>query len=303
MECLSDKVGLRVCGFVGDIYIDDLPEINLKKAAKITDEIPKASDFLKRTIEEAARVVGDDMATGINDLFQFNSVLSTKIINYFTDDCEVAIPSSTIDITNGSCDEYGSIRVNYVIVKPCQDTDGEITITGACGVDTYAYSALDGCETKIIIDKVYSQDFTIANAGDLGTEYFYTTKGSNCNDCGSCSNCGCCAGVTGDEHSGMQVKISCICDKEKFVCTYADEMKYLVRNYAAQLIFRESLSSDRLNALQVWNDEKVKADLVKFELEYITKKISVLETIRVSLLRENSECIDCVGLSYTISLP
>jgi len=68
MECLANKIGLRICGRDGEIFIDDLPEVSLKRASEITSQDKKGSDFLFRIIDHAADVVSHEFATGM-DLF------------------------------------------------------------------------------------------------------------------------------------------------------------------------------------------------------------------------------------------
>jgi len=295
MECLANKIGLRICGRDGEIFIDDLPEVSLKRASEITSQDKKGSDFLFRIIDHAADVVSHEFATGM-DLFLFGTVLQNDVYGFFNTTAITPVGTSTF--TPYLCEKYTVLRVNSISVKPVGATIGTITITHDCGADVFTYNA--DCLTKIAINTTYTGVINITHTADA-TVYSSTT--CNCGYDQSCDSCCGCVRKSGDNTLGLQIDISCICDKEKFICAYATELRYLVAYRTAILFMVESLNSDRMTPFILWGKTVAASNIERLEKKEVEEKDRVLLSIRTALLKEGSECIECTGLSYKISEP
>jgi hypothetical protein len=302
--CFDGIVGMRnVCGgSTAKYYLDEIG-ISLKTAAKTVDsKYVKGSDLVNAKIAQAWRDTLNDVVLGG---FEFKKVVCEKTYGRRNHEGSTLVNGTgSVMLTRVGYQDQTSIYIGSIDVE----NDGQYTITVSDGFDTFTATtdtdtvnvrkAFNGKTITVTIDylEVYS-----GQLGELSSE---------CN----CAGCGVYA--TGDQNYGMRFDVQQICDKEAYLCRYAELLGEAVMYKAGALLLKELMDTDRVNDFTIMKEGNLLVNMAYLDsslnmFQYEESKPVTDGKYQQVMARLNREivapkkscCVVCKGGSYSISLP
>lgn len=296
-----------------NLFINDLPGITLRSAAKITsEELQTGSALLKHSINMAIKHVYDEFSQQLQPYFNTNSIVEARQIDTFGNEI---IPMAAIErglVIKRWRSELANIYVHEVYIKAKQSGNITLNIYDGCDITTKTIAVVADCITKARIDyKAKEEEIKILfdqSAFDVYGCSLINNLGYNDCRCGSWANKG--LFVTGWNGSAEQAKCfgvgvyaSVKCDFENIFCALLDQL-YFVLWYKAGIVFlNELLYSDRVNAVTMFTKERAKELIENFDQQYKSKYNQAILNAKTFINSTKGECIACNGTKYSQLTP
>lgn len=296
-----------------NLFINDLPGITLRTAAKITsEEYQSGQALLKHSIDMAVKHVYNEFTQQLQPYFNSNSIVEARQIDVFGSEI---IPAAALDrgiIIKRWRSELANIFIHEIYIKAKQSGNISVKIIDGCETTTKTIAVVADCVTKARIDyKATEEEVKIVfdqTSFDVYGCSIVNNYGFNDCRCGSWASKG--LFVTGWNGSaeqskcfGLGVYASVKCDFENIFCALLDQL-YFVLWYKAGIIFlQELLYSDRVNAVTMFTKERAKELIEGFNEEYKIKYNQAVLNAKLFISGTKGECIACNGTKITQLTP
>lgn len=316
MTCLEEILcGTRVIIGIKDfdgclkpesnLFINDLPGITLKTAAKVaSEEQQSGSKLLKHSVDMAIRHVYDEFKEKLKPYFDTYSIVEIRQIDVFSADTIAPAALERGLVIKRWRSELAKIHIHDLVLKT--KTTGAITIKliDGCTEKTYAVDGVADCIVKKRIDyKAESEEVRIVfdqTAVEVYTCAVHNNLGYNDCRCGSWSGKG--LFVTGWNGTaeqgkcfGLGVTASIKCDFENVFCLMLEYL-YMAIWYKAGVIFlQDLLQSDRINSVTLFTKERAKEQLEEWQKNYDKKYDAAIQNATLFIKSTKGECIACNG--------
>lgn len=296
-----------------DLFMNDLPGISLKTAAKITsEEYHTGAEIMKKCINIAVKKVFKDFEEAIAPEFNFNAVIQTRQIDIFNSTVIPLAASERGLILKRWRSELSKIYIEEVYVKSTASGVGEVkiydgaTLAKTISVDLVANEVLtvpvrlsfDQEQVKVVMDDtnfpVYSgslNNFLVNGrpescyaCGQRGQSHFFINGWNG----------------TGEESKmyGIGIKASVRCFEETIICSVLPRMYFLIWYAAGVEFLKERVYSERLNNITIFNKEKAKELLDEYQIEYSNTYKTFTKSIFKYLKSTKGECLTCNPTIY-----
>lgn len=296
-----------------NLFINDLPGITLRSAAKITsEELQTGQQLLRHSINMAVKHVYDEFSQQLQPHFNSNSIVEARQIDTFGTE---VIPMAALErglIIKRWRSELANIYIHEIYLKAKQSGNITLNIYDGCETTTKTIAVVADCITKARIDyKAKEEEIKILfdqSAFDVYGCNIVNNHGFNDCRCGSWASKG--LFVTGwngtAEQSkcfGLGVYASVKCDFENIFCALLDQL-YFVFWYKAGIVFlQELLYSDRVNAVTMFTKERAKELIETFDEQYKIKYNQAILNAKLFINSTKGECIACNGTKITQLTP
>lgn len=301
-----------------DLFINDLPGISLKTAAKISsEEYHTGAEIMRKCINIAIKKVFKEFEEAIAPEFDFNAVIQTRQIDLYN---STVIPAAALSrglILKRWRSEISKIYVEDVYIKSVQSGVGSLkiydggTLVKTIAVDLLADTvvtvpvrlALDQEQVKILMDDtnfdLYSgslQNFLVNGrpescyaCGQRGSSNFYIGGWDGAKETSSLY--------------GIGVKASVRCFEESVICSVLPRMNFLIWYKSGVEFLKERIYSERLNNVTIFSKEKAKELLDEYEIEYASTYKTFTKSIFKYLKSTKGECLTCKTTVYAQYTP
>lgn len=324
MTCLDeilcgDRVIIGIKDFDGctkpesNLFINDLPGITLKTAAKVvSEETQSGSKLLKHSIDMAIRHVYDEFKEKLKPTFDSNSIVEARELSVFTTD---TIPADALNrglVIKRWRSEMAKIYIHELILKTKVTGNIVISIWDGSVETQYTVSGVaDTIVKKRIDQKCDSEEVRILfdqTAVEVYTNSIYNNIGYN--DC----RCGAWAGkglfITGWNGTAEQAKLfgvgvlaSVKCDFESVFCMMLEYLYMAIWYKAGVLFLQDLLASDRINSVTLFTKDRAKELVEQYTEQYNKKYDSAIQNAYTFLRSTKGECIACNGTRITQQTP
>lgn len=295
------------------LYIDDLPGLNVKRAAEVTGSgtgyaliekcIKNACD---ETLEEA---LSYSVRDGAVPLLQTNQTGRLYLQNKFNKSVLVSLSGEKgIDLELKRPDFYqlSQIKIERIFIK-CTDAingatvkiiDGD-EVTTLSGVDLEAGKRLEIDEANDALPYyAKTSKVRVVVNHDEGDFYQAYVPKTGCESCGSAARVG---GFYDDQTSlfvsggyGVSLDAKINCDIDRVKCLLLNELRYAVRYKAGVNLALESEFSDRATFWAFSGEhEKIKE---YYQVEYDTALRRVIPSVSRLLKMQDKNCFECGGM-------
>lgn len=303
-KCFEGLVGMRnVCGGSETIYYLDDIGISLNMASKAVDsKYINGSEMVTRKLQQAWREALNDVTL---QGFELKKVICDKTYGRTSwNTSTLTNGTGVITLTRVGSPDQTSIYIGSIIV----DGSGVFTLTINDGETSFNYI---GSEDVVNVRKTFSGKVVTI------TISYTTVKSGTLGVLESLCNCaGCDVIATGSANFGLRLDVQQVCDRELYLCRYAELIAEAVMYKAGALILKELMDTDRVNDFLIMKETNLLVNMAYLDsLLNITaieegkkpndgKYQQVMARISKEVAApKKSCCVTCKGGSYNISLP
>lgn len=329
MGCLSDItcgsrviIGIRdfdACARPeSDLFINDLPGISLKAAAKITsEEHHTGAEIMKACINIATKKVFKEFSEAISPEFDFNTVIQTRQIDIFND---AIVPAANIErglIYKRWRSELSKIYIEEVYLKATSSGVANLKIyDGTTLVKTIPVDLLANTIVTVPIRLSFDQEQVKVLSNNTNFDFYsgsinnFLVNGrpESCYACGSKGSSNFVInGWDGTKEVsqlfGIGTKASVRCYEENIICSVLPKMYFLIWYASGVQFLKERAFSDRLNNITLFTKDKAKELLEEYEAEYASTYKAFSKSIFKYLKSTKGECLTCKPTIYAQYTP
>lgn len=257
-SCFDNLVGLKgICDVNHNFYVNGLSGVTFKTFARVAnEEYNTGANLFKAKYIEAVDKVLFDVLSNVKD-FKFNHIQEYKQNGVIgTNFVERDLKFIGRKIVSNTSDPYLSAKLVSLEFYSNKDTSAKLYLDN----EIIEIEVIEGLNT-ITINKQVTQLYLDTTCFDLGYEGFCTS----CDNCNVCSdNCATVTATSGNDitdqqgisYGGLRLNIACVCDIYKFLCPYADLMKFAIRyQIGIQLLLEVIASEDTSYFLNMKKDQ------------------------------------------------
>lgn len=330
LSCLDNIIGISPTCVSANfpaprsgLYVTDLEGITVALASKIVSgEDVNGVNLLKKKIDFAVGLVWDDMYLYLKDYFKINEYLNFITAGNFT-------PNRFLSPFNA----YRGLQIKKIKRDSRMVTIKRVKILSGTTLNNVELRIIDGTyqtsipvnliagqilevelNYKAIFDEVY---ITLDNAlisvsegtidennskGGCGCRNTYTTvKSPNSPETGI-QVLGWSGAATDNKSYGLSVDIEMKCEIEKFACTIADSLKYILLYKAGIEIVKEWMHSNRVTQATTVDVDQAVYLLDSWQKIYDSKYKTFVDRIRPLINSLGDPCVECKGVSYVYQI-
>lgn len=293
-----------------DLYINDLPGVSLKRAAKVAGEgYATGAEIINKCIKTAIQQSFDEFQQQISPYFDFNLVVETRQLDTFEDTVIPAAAKERGIILKRWRSELSQIYIEEIYVKANASGVASVKIIdGTETVKTISADLLAGEIYSVRVDMaMISETVKIVMNDTLFPVFTCDRNRYNSSSCRTCSgkynsSDFYISGWDGDKEDsgcyGIGVKASVRCFEENVICSVLPRMYFIIWYKAGILFLKECIYSDRLNPITQFTQERAKELLAEYEADYKEKYAYFTKSIYQFLKSTKGECLTCNGNQY-----
>lgn len=299
-----------------DLFIDDLPGISLKTAAKITNEqYMSGAEIINKCIKTAIQQTFDEFQAEISPYFDFNLVVETRQLDKFSDTKILpAVSAERGIIMKRWRSELSEIYVEEIYVKSSASGVASVKIIdGTDLIKTISVDLIADEITTVFVNlRLKKESVKIVMDDTLFPVYSCDRNYYNSTSCRTCSGrynsndfyIGGWDGAHEDSNCyGIGVKASVRCYEDNVICSVLPRMYFIIWLKAGILFLRERIYSDRLNPVVQFGADKAKELLDEYQIDYKEKYAYFSKSIYQFLKSTKGECLTCNGTHYVQQHP
>ncbi len=323
MNCLNDiKCGTRHIVGIRDfngcnspesgLWINDIPGITLKNAASIANEEVKTGyELLKNIIYNATLLTFNDFVSQISSEFSYNAIDEIRKIKYWDGS---VLPVSASDrglVLKRWRSEMAQIYVQEVYGKSATAGTSKIKIIDGSVTKEYDITFVANEEVTVRIDYMANSE-SIRIVSDNTNFQMYSgpisQRYTGCGGCGGGSDGFYMTGWNGTaeeaKYFGLGVFASVRCNEQNIICQLLKQMGFMIWYRAGAMYYDELISSNRLNAITVFNKALAVDKKAELEEKYEKAYTAFIPTIKTMIFKTKGECMPCnPSIKYANTIP
>jgi hypothetical protein len=296
--CLSSLVGVKgACNntLSYPYFIEDIPGIDLKKAAHTSDTT--GIELLQKSIDNGAKQVKQDIQHELIGKFRLNEKINGFEIGKFLSDYTSVVKSGFhFEYLCHSC-RLSSLFITTIDFQTKEDFTGKVVIE--IGNETFEYSVINTAKKRsyVIINKlIQTNEFKVYIEEENGNSFDLLNTTAVCN----CEN----ANVKLIGNGLIKINGYWQCDLDRLFCEIKDLFGRAVW-YASGVYFYDELSmTDRINYYTVYKSQEDAVEQKHILNGRYQKEIKLISTKLYPLLKKlGGCCVDCSGSGWFYNLP
>lgn len=307
-SCLDNFIGVKclTTNPVSGLWINDLPGINLRYAADISDTT--GLQLLNEKIDFATMLVLQELSGAMIPYFRQNSIVDNIQIGYWRNSYLAPATLMRGVHLKTKFSRLIRLRINSVKIKIQQvGYSGNILIDNGLTVETFPFVTDANGESEVFTNYM-------TNATEAWV--LVDNTAINVNNSEIKSGCGCSSKATkyinatgwngnGDSNStyGLVVDANAECSWDDFGCLLVSKLPFLILYRAGIEIVKEAITTDRLNSITLMDSEKAQFLLDDFNNEYQKHLKNLVNSLPELLKRVDECCIVCNQGKYTFGTP
>lgn len=309
-SCLNNFIGVRCLTTEpkSGLWINDLPGINLGYAADIVDRGGMSGlQFLQEKVDFATKLVIQEIAGYSNPFFRINSIIDEIKVGDYQ---RLFIPALAIDrgvYLKAKKSRLLKLRINNIKLK-LQNQNYATVIEVDDGVSVTTYNVTTDNDGVAIVEPNYlastGEVWITMNDGaalpartDVKTNCGCSTKASKYITANGWN------GSVSNQTYGFEVSAVAECNYDDFACIIASKLPFPILFKAGLEVVKEAITTDRLNAITLLDEDKVNFLLKNFQDEYDRHMKVLTDSIPELMKRADDCCIVCNQSRYVIGRP
>jgi hypothetical protein len=296
--CLSSLVGVRgLCESTATYpyFINDIPGINLKNAANISDTT--GVELLTKSINNAANQVKSDIQHEMIGLFRLNEKIKPFSLGNFTIGYTSVVKSGFH--FEQICDpcRFASYYISSVDFQPKEDFSGKVVIEQGNEVTEISAIGNANIKTYVTINKlIQSNAFKIYLVNEDETSFDLLNTTSICYS----------SDVSVNLIGNGLIKLNGYwqCDIDRLFCELKDFFPRLVWLASGAYFFEELSMTDRINYYSVYKSADDAMEQKHILIGRYHKELKTVVSKLIPMLKKMDKCcIDCTGSGWKYQLP
>lgn len=319
-EILCDKyalVGIRDfinCPHPESIlWVDDIPGIDLKKAAAIANSEQRTGyNLLNSKIKLATKKVFNKFSGMVSGNFTFNAVIETRQIDEFS---EETIPAANIErglsLTRWNS-EAARIYIEEVYFKVEESGIAILKILDGDVVKNFSVSLQANVVNVFKVRyKAESENVKLVfNQENFTTFSCELDHETGCYSCGTSRRNDHTLDVMGWDGTeeqfgcyGLGVLANVQCYEENIICQVLPRMAFMIWYQAGIEILNEKINSDRINAITLFTKDKAAETINGLRNDLRAEEKMFTNNIKNYLKTTRGECFACKGSRQAYAKP
>lgn len=306
--CLNNFIGVKCLTTdpVSGLWINDLPGINLRYAADISDTT--GLQLLNEKIDLATRLVLQELSGAMIPYFRQNSIVDNIQVGYFRNSYLPPVALNRGVHLKTKFSRLIRLRINSVKIRIQEPLHaGSILIDNGLDVQTFNFTTDSNGEAEI---------FTNYLTNSTECWVLLDNTGIHVNNSEIKSGCGCASKATkyitatgwngsSDSSStyGLIVDAVAECSFDDFGCLLISKLPFLILYRAGIEIVKEAITTDRLNSITLLDSDKANFLLDDFNTEYQKHLKNLVNSLPELLKRVDECCIVCNQGKYIFGTP
>lgn len=295
-----------------NLFIDQVPGMNLKYASKIAPEQAQSGgDFFRDCIRTATQMVFDEFTDELQKYFDFNSIVETRNLVNFTSQLNMLSNTERGIILKRWRSEMAQIYIEELYIRVNQSGQATIKIIDGANTDEVAVNLIANVNNIIKINKKYNSEeikILMSNASFETYRYELNNVGQSCGSCGGgLGRHYIVRGWNGTQEDanpyGIGVRTNVRCFEENVICSLIPRMGFLFLYKSAIIVCKNHIATDRMNYLATFGKDIAVTVMEDSEIEYRKKWDTLLKITYKYLKDTKGECIKCNGTQIRQDLP
>lgn len=307
-SCLDNFIGVKclTTNPVSGLWINDLPGINLRYAADISDTT--GLQLLNEKINLATMLVLQEISGAMIPYFRQNSIVDNIQVGYYRNSYLPPVALNRGVHLKTKFSRLTRLRINSVKIRMQQIAySGNVIIDNGLDVATFNFTTDANGEAEIFPNYLTNSteawvllDNTAINVnnseiksgcgcGSKATKYITATGWNGSSDASSTY--------------GLIVDAVAECSYDDFGCLLISKLPFLVLYRAGIEIVKEAITTDRLNSITLLDSEKAQFLLDDFNTEYQKHLKNLINSLPELLKRVDECCIVCNQGKYIFGTP
>lgn len=310
LDCLDNLIGIKkgeCAPAVSELYIDDMPFINIETAnAGANTSNETGLKLINNKISEAGKYLAQIIQTHFASVIKTESVIDNNVVGYYQDDLVVTAAEAAKYIgIQFRLDTQNSLELFISSLSIQSDTTVTVPIlvinllTGK-QIDTFNIDAVADTIVTVDLNKKYgsnSQKLNLFFCYDASLTGYYQSNvykdGNGCNSCGGTTGI---VSVSGQKLSqasqkingnltdmngtgGLSITYSLNCTIEPYICSIKNVLAFPLRHQAAIMILTELIYSRRVNGVTITYNGDIKELRTELQAEFALSMDRILQNL------------------------
>ena len=300
------------------LYLQDFVYgLTLRKAAQVASaEYVSGVQLLRDKCALGAKLVFSDFSQYVNQFFNFNALVETRVLNRFDGTTIPAAAAQRGLVFKRWRSELARIYIEELYLKCAAGGVLTITVTDGQTVTNYQAQVVADEETTVVLNHwcnaeqvrvTFNQTVFPVYTRDIPGKF---TGSSGCAGCGTTRHAQKGLYVTGWDGAqerprmyGMGARASVRCREELLLCPLIPRMYFLMGQRAGLEFLHEVPNSTRLTPAVMFDAGKAEAQAEKLQIRYWNDYKAFTKTILRHLQAQKADCLTCNSDRYVQQTP